>query len=248
MLSVVQIKLRESCDRFPTAHGLVVAFSNEVACEKTDRIPNIHISSETVCEEFSKLGYASCIFKECHKVEILAVYHELGRMTLPSSYNAIFIYFTGHGQKYCISTMDGYISINHLKNLLSDTSATNLRDMVKVLFFDCCRTSAVVKGTSQSPSVENLIVFYTTPLGQQSFIVNDAGMSVATIELVKLLEREEQCTLTKLFSVDLCREVKAAVRRVCDGPLDLRTDFEGCLSRTIDLYEDKMRASELILE
>lgn len=243
-LSVVKIKLQESCDRFPTAHGLVVAFSNEVGCEHTGCIPNIHTSSETVCNAFSKLGYAHCMFTEHHKVEMLAVYHQLSRMEFPCSYNAIFIYFTGHGHKHHISTMDGYISINHLKVLLSDSNAPNLTDMVKILFFDCCRTKALVKGISQSPSVDNLMVFYMTPLGQRSFIVNDAGMSVGTIELVKLLEREEHCTITKLFSVDLSREIKSAVRKISNELIDIRPDFEGSLCKTIDLFADKMRASK----
>jgi len=176
-------------------------------------------------------------------VEILAVYRELAAMKLPESYKAIFIYFTGHGQKFHISTKEGYISINHLKLLLSDSSAPTLRDMVKVLFFDCCRTSAHVKGVSQSPSVDNLIIFYTTPLGQRSFVVNERGMSVATIELIKLLEREQSCSLVTLFSTDLCREVKSAARRLGEQLPEMRTDFEGSLSSTISLYSDKMEAS-----
>ena len=67
-------------------------------------------------------------------------------------------------------------------------------------------------------------------------------MSVATIELVKLLQWEGMRSLVTLFSVDLCREVKVAARRL-DVP-EMRTDFEGSLNRTVNLHDDKIKASE----
>ncbi len=232
-------KLGGAIEGFPNALGLCLVFSNEVGCEQTVRVPQIHNSNETMCRTFRKLGYTTIPFVNNHKIEILAIFKALADMTLPESYNAIFMYYTGHGQKYYINTKDGYISINHLKDLLSTENAPNFRDTVKVLIFDCCRTNVAIKSISQTPSVDNMIIFYTTPLYQQSFIVDEAGMSVATIELIRLLDRHKSCHLTKLLSVDLCREVK----RASGGKL--RTDFEGSLDHTVDLFEEKMKASEL---
>ena len=60
---IVRHKLKDACDFFPAAHGLVIAFSSEVGCEESARVPNIHASSENLCHAFSQLGYATCTFK-----------------------------------------------------------------------------------------------------------------------------------------------------------------------------------------
>lgn len=230
---------------FPAAHGLVVAFSNQVGCENTPGVPQIHTASKTICSTFSKLGYAYCIFQECCKAELLAVYQILAKIDYPSSYGTLFTYFTGHGQGKHISTMDGYISINHLKQLLSDKENKKLKEIAKVLFFDCCRTSTPVLDLAQTPSVENLVIFYVTPLECQAFLDNDKGMGVATIEFVKLLERRESCSLFDLF-VALSREVKEAIKQA-NPSLLMRPDFEGSFSKLIDLYTEKLRASKVWL-
>jgi len=70
---LVQRRLQEACDEFPTAHGLVIAFSNEIGCEESKRVHNIHTSSKNVCKAFSNLGYATCSFKVRHVGVVLLI-------------------------------------------------------------------------------------------------------------------------------------------------------------------------------
>ena len=219
----------------------MVTFSNEVNCENGICLPHIHRASETVGESFSKLGYAHCVFQDCCKVMYLAVYQILANMNYPESYESLFLYYAGHRQSDHISTRDSYIAINSLKNLLS---IENLKDISKVLIFDCCqmKTGVLSQGSTQL-SVDNLMVIHMTSFEGSEFFIDDRGLSVATTELVKLLKQKRSYSFVEFFTW-LNIEVKKAAKMV-HPDIQVSVDLNGSLNKSIDLYKGKRKASKL---
>ncbi len=175
------------------------------------------------------------------KPEIVAVYEELASMNLPK-YKSVIIYYVGHGEDYYINVEDGYISIPKLRKILSQSQT--LANMVKVLIFDCCRTGNKLKPLSQTRAAKNVLMVYTTALGQEAFVISATGESIASTQLIQLLERPERRNLTEILLVDLNKAVTDASVLEDGKELDIMIDFEGSLTESIDLYEDKLRASK----
>ena len=258
--STVYSKISDAMSNFPTAYGLVIAFTNKICPSAAGILPNIQISSDRVCSAFNKLGYACCAFSECSKAECLAVFTLLSRTKkFPESYKMLFIYFTGHGQKDFIGLQDGYVSINSLKELFGKDNPVVSR-IPKVLFLDCCRRNPTDRSERLVPSVENLLIINTTRLYHDAYLVDDKGMGVGTIEFVSLLKQKKSCSFH-----DLIAEFISAVKehylkiaqdlahsqphlRVCANDYaTLWPDYEGSLDRYPNLYEDKRTGSKFLV-
>ncbi len=233
-------KLSLKYDKFRRANGLFIVFSSSKGC-RASTIHKIQHTSDNLCNTFRKLGFACCKFRDRSKAEIVAVYEELASMNLPK-YKSVIIYYVGHGEDYYINVEDGYISIPKLRKILSQSQT--LANMVKVLIFDCCRTGNKLKPLSQTRAAKNVLMVYTTALGQEAFVVSATGESIASTQLIQLLERPERRNLTEILLVDLNKAVTDASVLEDGKELDIMIDFEGSLTESIDLYEDKLRASK----
>ena len=245
---------------FPTAYGLVIAFTNKMCPSAEGELPNIHMSSEKICSAFNKLGYACCAFSECCKAECLAVFTSLSRKNIifPESYKMLFTYFAGHGQKDFIGLQDGYISINSLKELF-DIDDPVVSSIPKVLFLDCCRRNPTDRSERLVSSVENLLIINTTRLYRRAYLVNDKGMGVGTIEFLNLLEQKKRCSFHDLiaqFIYAVKENYRQYSRALADQPdlnfpgddyTSLWPDYEGSLDQYPNLYEDKLMGSKFLV-
>ncbi len=98
---VIFLQISDTIERFPTASGLVVAFTNKICPRAEHELPNIETSAREISSAFHNLGYVSCIFHECVKAKCVAVFKALSeRIDFPSSYKMLFTYFAGHGKMY----------------------------------------------------------------------------------------------------------------------------------------------------
>ena len=221
-----------------------MTFSNEQDCQNAKTLPKIHEASEKVGKAFSKLGYAHCVFQNCCKAKFLAIFQVLSKKDYPKSYRNLFIYFTGHGHTNHISTRDGYIAINSLKQLLS---LKVLEEMAKILIFDCCRVNANVPlqdSTKKCANKYNLKTIYMTPNEGQTWRESGEAMGVGTIQLVKFLEVKESCGLDD-FLRQLSASMKNAARNVRPD-LEMFIDLDdGHIVKPINFYKDKREPSKL---
>ena len=230
-------KLDDAVKQFPRALGLFVSFSNSRGCDGAVEVPNIHRSSDKMCAVYGELGFAHCSFKDSPRAEIAAVFKELSAMSLPKSYKSVIIYYAGHGKDWCLNVEDSYLAISDLIEILSKTGENQLKNVAKVIVFDCCRTTSGL-APPQFPIPQDTMVVYSTALGQKTFIVDDRGLTVVGIELVKLLEREQSCHLTDLFQVGLNKALNEK------NETSHLVNWQGCLLSNPDLYMEKLRASE----
>lgn len=220
---------------------------------------------------FASLGYATYHVKNPSSAMIEALIQVLKEeIEFPETYRRFFLYYTGHGTENCIVTHDGYVPINFLKQSLWPSHAPKLAEIPKILLFDCCRgtingesvleNKALVmfrlafsdvnelSGVSNGHGlVGNVLVFYTTHLHFQAFARLN-GVGIATTELMKLLQRKESRSLLDVLQSDLYKAYQDVLR---GEPEEVRVKssqvhpvVEGSLEEQIDLYKEKVKASE----
>ena len=244
------IVLQTLCDGFPSAHGLSISFSSKTGYRYDT--PTIHNSSKAMSLALGNLGFATCTFEDCSLNETLQIFEAISKVNFGPSYKCIFIHWTGHGRKGYIKVTDGEISINELKTILSARKAPTLKNMVKILFYDCCRTKVCTDESLEQTTTEpNLVTVFSVPLNQQALMLTHEmltheGMGIATKELIQLLlEKQTDSNLLTLLSINLTNKIKEAGLQISKS-LDLRTDFEGSLSFETVLYKNKKKSSKLV--
>ena len=245
MYIIVRERLLNARQKFPSGHGLMVGFSSMNGCQGTQPLKNIHNSRKYVCRSYKRLGYATCFFSNPNRAQMLAVYQELAQSDILEHFKVFVSYYTGHGQHNYISLEDGYLSIASLKNVLSNAKAPNLRKKVRSLIFDCCRVNANVEELEEPKDEENLFIFYTVPVSQQSFVVDAAGLSVATSELIKMLD-EDQPRSIKEFFMDLKQNIPRAVKMLCNV-IDCGEDFNPTITEPVNFFQDMISSSKLLI-
>ncbi len=241
------IVLQALCDGFPSAHGLSISFSSKTGYRRGYDTPTIHNSSKAMSLALGNLGFATCTFEDCSLNETLQIFEAISKVNFGPSYKCIFIHWTGHGRKGYIKVTDDEISINELKTILSARKAPTLKNMVKILFCDCCRTKVSTDESLEQTTTEpNLVTFFPVPLDQQALMLTHEGMGIATKELIQLLlEKQTDSNLLTLLSINLTNKIKEAGLQISKS-LDLRTDFEGSLSFETVLYKNKKKSSKLV--
>ncbi len=241
------IVLQTLCDGFQSAHGLSISFSNKTGYSPGHDTPTIHNSSTAMSLALGNLGFATCTFEDCSLNETLQIFEAISKVNFGPSYKCIFIHWTGHGRKGYIKVTDGEISINELKTILSARKAPTLKNMVKILFCDCCRTKfSTDESLEQTTTEPNLLTVFSTPLDQQALMLTHEGMGIATKELIQLLlEKQTDSNLLTLLLINLTNKIEEAGLEISNSS-DLRTDFEGSLSFETVLYKNKKKSSKLV--
>jgi len=191
-----------------------------------------------MCAGFGSLGFAHCSFKDCSKAKIVAVFLTLSNIALPNSYKSLIIYYVGHGKDGYINVEGGFIEISKLVEELSGKDNHQLKELAKVLIFDCCRKSSG-PAPPQFTTPKNMMVLYTAAREQESFLDDARGMTKVGIELLKLLEREESCCISKLFLVELNTALSEAGRTYM-----YQVNGQCCMLSDPDLYMEKLKASK----
>ncbi len=248
---VVFHQILDTIERFPTASGLVVAFTNKICPRAKRELQNIETSAQEISSAFHNLGCPSCIFHECVKAKFVAVFKALSeRIDFPSSYKMLFTYFAGHGKKDCIGLQDGYVSINTIKELF-ESDRDQIRHISKVLFLDCCRkleTNEPIR-----PSVENLLIINCTRLHRKAYLMNEEGMGVGTSEFLNALCTRNNCSFTDIVT-QFIAGVKMKYREIEQSGIDLPKedysslwpDYEGCLDQVVNLYHERLIGCKFI--
>ena len=176
---------------------------------------------------------------------MLAVYQELAQSDILENFKVFVSFYTGHGQHNYISLKDGYLSIASLKNILSKAEAPNLQGKVRCLIFDCCRVNADVEEVDKPVNEENLFIFYTVPKYQQSFVVDAAGLSVATSELIKMLDQDQPRSIKAFFTL-LKQKIPKAVELICNA-IDCGDIFNPTITVPVNFFQDKINSSKLLI-
>ncbi len=224
---------------------MVVAFTNKICLSAERELQNIEKSAQEISSAFRNLGYASCIFHECVKAKCMAVFKALSeRIDFPSSYKMLFTYFAGHGKKDYIGLLDGYVSINTIKDLF-ESDRDQIRHIPKVLFLDCCRkleTNEPIR-----PSVENLLIINCTRLFRRAYLMNEEGIGVGTSEFLNALYTRNNCSFTDIvtrFISDVKKKYREIVQSGIVVPEDdyssLWPDYEGSLDQVVNLYHERL--------
>ena len=254
--------IQADVDHFPDALGLCIAFSSERGYEKTmERIQNIHNGGIRIRDTFKSLGYVTRRIENPSKAELLAVFRAIAKhVKYPKGSYRLVIHYTGHGVENALSLKDGNVEISYLKTLLWQSVAPNVSEIPKIFIFDTCRGK--IDGKS-SPSVRtmlpqkhsqaeastlsaagNMLVLFSTPLLCRGFGYNNSdGVGFLTREVVRLLEEPVSQSLAEVFQSKLYKAMERATKGYKECHY-MRPCVESTLEVTINVYEEKMRASE----
>ena len=137
------------------------------------------------------------------------------------------------------------LSIASLKNILSKAEAPNLQGKVRCLIFDCCQVNTNVEEVDKPEDEENLFIFYTVPICQQSFVVDAAGLSVATSELIKMLDQDRPRSIKKFF-IELKQKIPKAVETLCNA-IDCGDVFNPTITVPVNFFQDMISSSKLLI-
>ena len=248
-------------DHFPDALGLCIAFSSERGYEKTmEHIPNIRNGGISITDTFRSLGYVTRRIENPSKFELLAVFRAIAKhVKYPEGSYRIVIYCTGHGIENALSLKDGNVDISYLKTLLWKSVAPEISKIPKVLIFECCRGKIDGKSSpsdrtmlpqnhsraeiSTLSAAGNMLVLFSTPLLCRAFGYNSDGVGILTREVVRLLKEPVSQSLAEVFQSKLYTAMERATRgyKQCHY---MRPCVESTLEVTINVYEEKIRASE----
>ena len=197
---VVKQKLQDACKSSAQKDILAVVVSSSMGCEGvSEPIPNFDNSRIEVSLAYDHQNHETCQFVDPTKAEVVAIFQAIAQGDYLNPFKCFICHYIGHGLSNHISLKDGYLSVWYLRSMLSASKVPHLRHKIRGLICDCCRVDAVVRTEINHEPEDNLFVYFTVPYGIQTHVVGKSGMTIATIQFMKLMKGKKTYTIMEFF-------------------------------------------------
>ncbi len=227
-MCVVKLKLLTACKSSAQKDILAVVISSSMGCEGVgEPIPNFDNSRIFISEAYEQQNHATCQFVDPTKAEVIAIFQEIAQGDYLNPFKCFICHYIGHGLSNHISLEDGYLSVWYLSSILSASKVPHLRHKIRGLICDCHRVDAVVRTEREHKPEDNLFVYFTVPYHIQTHVVGKSGITIATIQFMKLMKGKKTYTITEFFQkhYDAVQRNGAAYAHYVDCGKGFTTNF-----------------------